>query len=140
MTGLFNARAYYSLCDRALLQARRAEMPLTMIFIDLDYFKRINDTHGHEAGDTALKAVAACLLEGARQSDIIGRIGGEEFSVLLPDTDLEGARQLGREVAPRHRIPHARHRQHMPSNHRQYRCRRSQTAPTDRRGSSTSSG
>jgi diguanylate cyclase (GGDEF)-like protein len=98
LTGLFNARAYYSLCDRALMQARRAEMPLAMLFIDLDHFKRINDTHGHEAGDTVLKAVAACLLEGARQSDIIGRIGGEEFSVLLPDTELEGARQLAEKL------------------------------------------
>ncbi len=98
LTGLFNARAYYSLCDRALKQARRAGTPLSMLFIDLDHFKRINDTHGHEAGDAVLRAVSACLQSGARQSDIIGRIGGEEFSALLPDTDLDGARQLAEKL------------------------------------------
>lgn len=94
LTGLMNARAYYEACDRALAQARRGNSPLAMLFVDLDHFKRINDTHGHEAGDRVLKAVAHCLRDSLRQSDLIGRIGGEEFSVLLPDTDLPAARQL----------------------------------------------
>lgn len=98
LTGLLNARAYYALCDQALRQARRAGQPLTMLFIDLDHFKRINDTHGHEAGDTVLKCVAACLTAGARRSDIIGRIGGEEFSMLLPDTDAVGGRDLAEKL------------------------------------------
>ncbi|CAA7620990.1 putative diguanylate cyclase [Magnetospirillum sp. LM-5] len=98
LTGLFNARAYYALCDQALNQARRSDQPLAMLFIDLDHFKRINDTHGHEAGDTVLKAVAACLLDGARRSDIIGRIGGEEFSMLLPDTDMVGGQGLAEKL------------------------------------------
>ena len=94
LTGLFNARAYYALCDNALHQAQRSGRPFAMLFIDLDHFKAINDRYGHEAGDSVLRAVAICLGDGVRQSDVVGRIGGEEFSALLPDTDRDGALQL----------------------------------------------
>ncbi len=98
LTGLYNARAYYALCDNALSQARRSGNYFAMLFVDLDHFKSINDRFGHEAGDAVLKNVAACLGSSVRQSDIVGRIGGEEFSVLLPDTDQEGARQLAEKL------------------------------------------
>lgn len=65
-----------------------------MLFVDLDHFKAINDTHGHAAGDEVLRTVAATLKSQLRRSDLLGRIGGEEFSVFLPDTDLDGARQV----------------------------------------------
>ncbi len=89
MTGLFNARAYYALCDNALSQATRSGNYFAMLFVDLDHFKSINDRFGHEAGDAVLKSVSACPRANVRQSDIVGRIGGEEFSVLLPNTDQE---------------------------------------------------
>lgn len=98
LTGLFNGRAYYALCDDALKRARRTGAVFAMLFVDLDHFKRINDTHGHEAGDEVLRAVAGTLLRTMRQSDMVGRIGGEEFSALLPDTDMEGARQLAEKL------------------------------------------
>lgn len=94
LTGLMNGRAYYDACGRVAQQARRTGTPLAMLFVDLDHFKRINDTYGHEAGDRVLKAVASCLRSGLRQSDLVGRIGGEEFSVLLPDTGSDGALSL----------------------------------------------
>ena len=65
-----------------------------MLFIDLDHFKSVNDTYGHAAGDTVLKTVARCLGQIIRKSDALGRIGGEEFSVFMPNTSREGALQL----------------------------------------------
>ena len=94
LTGLYNARAYYRLSEAARQQARRGGRPFAILFVDLDHFKRINDTHGHEAGDAVLRATAECLSRTLRQSDLIGRIGGEEFSVSLPDTPLEAARRI----------------------------------------------
>lgn len=94
LTGLMNARAYYAACERQISAAQRSGTPFSVLFIDLDHFKRINDTYGHEAGDTVLREVAHCLKRNTRQSDALGRIGGEEFSMFLPDTDLIGATQL----------------------------------------------
>lgn len=98
LTGLLNARAYYSLCDRLIRPAQRSGASFSVLFIDLDHFKSINDTHGHEAGDVVLKAVASCLAASSRQSDVVGRIGGEEFSIFLPDTSLAGAMMLGEKL------------------------------------------
>jgi len=94
LSGAMNARAYYLACDQLILLARRNLAPYAVLFVDLDHFKQINDTHGHAAGDVVLKAVAQCLIGGVRQSDVVGRIGGEEFSVFLPNTDLAGALKL----------------------------------------------
>ncbi|MDP5241381.1 GGDEF domain-containing protein [Uliginosibacterium sp. 31-16] len=94
LTGLLNARAYYAACDQMIHLATRNRTPYAVLFVDLDHFKRINDTHGHEAGDLVLKCVAARLMETVRQSDAVGRVGGEEFSVFLPNTDLAGALRL----------------------------------------------
>jgi diguanylate cyclase (GGDEF)-like protein len=98
LTGLFNARAYYALCEQALARARRERRPFAMLFVDLDHFKSINDRFGHEAGDTVLRATAICLAEGVRNSDLVGRIGGEEFSALLPDTERDGALRLAEKL------------------------------------------
>jgi len=98
LTGLYNARAYYALCENAMSQAQRSRLPIAILFIDLDHFKSINDQHGHEAGDIVLKKVAATPQANIRASDAVGRIGGEEFCVLLPGTDLEGAKQLAEKL------------------------------------------
>ncbi len=98
LTGLFNARAFYVACDHHIRLASRSGAPFALLFIDLDHFKAVNDTHGHEAGDTVLRETAACLARHSRQSDVVGRIGGEEFCIFLPDTSLEGALHLGENI------------------------------------------
>jgi len=91
LTGLPNRRSFYEQAVHQIALARRHERPLSVLMIDLDRFKRINDTRGHPAGDLVLKAMASagqCIL---RRSDIFARLGGEEFAVLLPETDEERA-------------------------------------------------
>lgn len=95
LTGILNARAYYARCDQLIRLGQRERHPFAVIFIDLDHFKSINDTHGHAVGDAVLKAVALILSSRLRNSDALGRIGGEEFSVFLPNTDQEGALRVG---------------------------------------------
>ncbi len=91
LTGILNARTFYEVCDRMMCTALRDKNPFSVLFIDLDHFKKINDTYGHEAGDTVLKKVTSCMADTSRDCDVYGRIGGEEFSIYLPDTDHHGA-------------------------------------------------
>jgi len=86
-TGLLNAGAWREEAERELVRGERVGTPISVLMIDLDHFKRLNDDHGHQAGDTALKAVAGCLTEALRGYDAIGRFGGEEFIALLADAD-----------------------------------------------------
>ncbi len=94
LTQIFNARAYYAACEQHITHSQRSGQPYSVLFIDLDHFKRINDAQGHAAGDEVLRVVAKTLGERLRGSDVLGRIGGEEFSIFLPDTPLQGALQL----------------------------------------------
>jgi diguanylate cyclase (GGDEF)-like protein len=94
LTQLMNAGAYYAACDKLIALSRRNQSPYAVLFVDLDHFKAINDTHGHAVGDEVLRKVADTLRQSLRQTDLIGRIGGEEFSVFVPDTDLQGAMQV----------------------------------------------
>ena len=94
LTGVLNARAYYADCQQLIQLSQRSNQLFAVLFVDLDHFKNINDTHGHAAGDEVLRVVAQTLQQHVRRSDVLGRIGGEEFSIFLPDTDLEGALKL----------------------------------------------
>ncbi len=94
LTQVLNARAYYAACEQQIAQSARSQQPFSVLFVDLDHFKAINDTHGHAAGDEVLRVVARTLGAHLRRSDLLGRIGGEEFSILLPDTALAGALQV----------------------------------------------
>lgn len=98
LTGVLNARAYYEVCERLIGMARRKSEPYAVLFVDLDHFKSINDTYGHEAGDHVLISVADCLSKNIRKSDSLGRIGGEEFSIFLPDTDMKGALEVAEQL------------------------------------------
>ena len=98
LTGVFNARAYYEICDHLILVANRDSSPYSVMFVDLDHFKSINDTYGHAAGDIVLKKVAQCLADNIRKSDSLGRIGGEEFSIFLPNTEIDGATELAETI------------------------------------------
>jgi diguanylate cyclase (GGDEF)-like protein len=108
LTGLANRRAMNDTLQRMAAHAGRSGEPLSAIAFDLDHFKTVNDRYGHEVGDAALSAVGECLRENLRQSDFAARIGGEEFLVLAPDTDAEGALVLAeklREALAREQIP-----------------------------------
>jgi diguanylate cyclase (GGDEF)-like protein len=91
LTRVLNAGAYYRVCDQQIHASQRANQPFAVLFIDLDHFKSINDTYGHAVGDDVLRAVAQTLQAHVRRSDVVGRIGGEEFSVFLPNTQVKGA-------------------------------------------------
>jgi diguanylate cyclase (GGDEF)-like protein/PAS domain S-box-containing protein len=91
LTGLFNRRHFWDLSERELARAKRAYHAVSLLMIDLDHFKSVNDTYGHEVGDRVLKLVADVVLGNLREIDVMGRIGGEEFAVLLPDTGLSDA-------------------------------------------------
>lgn len=98
LTGVLNARAYYAWCEQQIHVCTRAGQAYSVLFVDLDHFKAINDTHGHDAGDAVLQMAARTLQRHIRQSDALGRIGGEEFSVFLPNTDPAGATALAEQL------------------------------------------
>jgi diguanylate cyclase (GGDEF)-like protein len=98
LTGIRNARAFNETSEHLIREAQRYGTPFSALFIDLDHFKAINDRYGHEAGDMVLKEVAVCLTKCSRESDLLGRIGGEEFFMLLPHTDLPGAMVLAEKL------------------------------------------
>lgn len=91
MTGLYNRRHFLRLAQAEWSRLRRYKRSLSLLVIDIDFFKAINDRYGHAAGDETIRLIAARLLDGRRGSDIVGRLGGEEFAVLLPETDLDRA-------------------------------------------------
>jgi diguanylate cyclase (GGDEF)-like protein len=108
LTGLPNRELFCDRLEQALGRARRRTVPLAVLFVDLDGFKAINDTHGHEVGDDILVEAAARLRALVRASDTVARYGGDEFTVLAEDVgDLETARQLGERIAEELGRPYA---------------------------------
>jgi diguanylate cyclase (GGDEF)-like protein len=91
LTGLPNKRSIEDTLKRMAAQAGRSLNPLAAIMLDLDHFKSVNDVHGHHRGDEVLAAVGTAIMETMRDSDFAGRYGGEEFLILLPDTNRDGA-------------------------------------------------
>jgi diguanylate cyclase (GGDEF)-like protein len=112
MTGLFNHTFMEQLIADAINRSNRSKDPLSLLMIDVDSFKRINDTHGHNAGDEVLKRLAK-LLEGSKRStDYLGRWGGDELVMLLTDTQLQGAVNLAeklRNLVDSHTFPNQQH-------------------------------
>jgi diguanylate cyclase (GGDEF)-like protein len=94
LTGLANRRSFMRSLDIELERARRSSSPLTMAIIDIDHFKRVNDTYGHPAGDEVLRSLAATIKGAMRMTDVVGRLGGEEFAILMPDTDVRAAHNV----------------------------------------------
>ncbi|MCR4315989.1 MAG: GGDEF domain-containing protein [Planctomycetes bacterium] len=91
LTGAMNSRAFLEAADRLVALSARSRKPFTLAYIDIDDFKKVNDTKGHSEGDRALKAVARTLMASVRGADISARLGGDEFAVFLPDTDTAEA-------------------------------------------------
>jgi diguanylate cyclase (GGDEF)-like protein/PAS domain S-box-containing protein len=98
LTSLYNRRYFMQRGAEEFKRAMRNKQPLSLLMLDIDHFKNVNDTYGHESGDMALQQVAAALKSSLRETDILGRIGGEEFSVLLPDTKLDAAALLAERI------------------------------------------
>ena len=99
LTGLLNHRAFQQRVETEVQRAKRYDRPLALVLLDLDHFKSINDAYGHQAGDAALMQAATLLEDGARAGDILGRIGGDEFALLLPETNADGACAIAQRCA-----------------------------------------
>ncbi|MBC7699397.1 diguanylate cyclase [Aquabacterium sp.] len=98
LTGVLNRRGFEAQLKIALSSARRRNSPISVIMVDLDHFKMVNETHGHDAGDQVIRHLSDTLRQRVRDSDIVARMGGEEFVVMLPDTDAKGAQILAEEL------------------------------------------
>jgi diguanylate cyclase (GGDEF)-like protein len=98
LTQLANRRRFTETLRAEAIRARRTSLPLSLIMVDIDHLKRINDTFGHPAGDAAIRHVASVLSTGRRENDVVARLGGEEFAVLLPATEHAGAVQAAERV------------------------------------------
>jgi diguanylate cyclase (GGDEF)-like protein len=94
LTGALNSRAFSERLQFSLALSGRDGKPMTLAYVDLDDFKRINDLYGHSAGDRVLKTVAKTLMDTTRRTDAVARLGGDEFALLLPNTDLAGAESV----------------------------------------------
>lgn len=95
LTGLYNHSTSIELLDQLLQQSQRYEFPVATIMVDIDHFKAINDSFGHQIGDRVLEAVAAALTDSVRGADVVGRYGGEEFLIAMPHADALAAREFG---------------------------------------------
>ncbi|GFE84139.1 hypothetical protein GCM10011487_61390 [Steroidobacter agaridevorans] len=101
LTGVLNRRSLVERLEAACLRARARGLPIALLFIDLDHFKEINDTRGHQAGDACLRAVIGPIHAELRQSDVIGRYGGEEFVVILSSADIAAAGPIAERIRNR---------------------------------------
>lgn len=99
LTGLFNHRHFRERLTLELERSNRTGLPVSVLMIDVDYFKMYNDKHGHLAGDNALRGVAKLLQQGRRANDIVARYGGEEFSIVLADVGKNAAKEVAERVA-----------------------------------------
>ncbi len=91
LTRALNRRAFFRFAEREVLRAARHDTALSVILFDIDHFKPVNDTHGHACGDKVLVKLAQLILSGIRDEDLFGRIGGEEFALVLPETNVDAA-------------------------------------------------
>jgi diguanylate cyclase (GGDEF)-like protein len=98
LTGLYNMRAFSSILQRGFKQSVRHSHALSIVMIDCDNLKTVNDTHGHEAGNRLLQHAVRCIREELRGSDVLARFGGDEFIALLPETETRGAKEMGERI------------------------------------------
>ena len=98
LTGVYNRNSFLSICTSILNLLKREKSPLTLLYIDLDFFKSINDTFGHDAGDYVLRRIGEYLRNSIRESDIVGRVGGEEFVIALPKTDIKNGMAIAEKI------------------------------------------
>jgi len=98
LTGLYNRRFFNEIAQDLILISRREQKPFSVVMLDIDRFKSINDTYGHSVGDDVIKTLSNTIIETVRASDIVSRYGGEEFALLLPFTDIDGAYEIAHKI------------------------------------------
>lgn len=98
LTGLYNRRQFYKLADQELARSRRTKSPISLMMVDIDHFKQINDTYGHAMGDVVLQNLGRTMKNSLREIDVIARLGGEEFAILLPQTSSGQATELAQRL------------------------------------------
>ncbi len=98
LTGVYNRRFFMDSCQKNIALAKRKKEPLSILMIDIDHFKQINDTYGHAIGDEVIQKLSSIMQESQRKSDVIARYGGEEFLILLPDTPYESAKEVAQKL------------------------------------------
>ncbi|MEO6667372.1 MAG: GGDEF domain-containing protein [Nitrospiria bacterium] len=101
LTGLFNKQTFQDYLERTVLRCRDLREPLSVVLLDIDWFKRVNDRWGHPAGDAVLQETAGLLKDGFRPTDLFARVGGEELGLILPYTDADGALKVGERMRKR---------------------------------------
>jgi diguanylate cyclase (GGDEF)-like protein len=101
LTGLYNKRFLEEVMNRETARAERHRLPLAVLMVDVDNFKRVNDVHGHTMGDSTLKSLAGILSSSVRREDFVFRYGGDEFTIVLPDTGVEGALRVAEHIRKR---------------------------------------
>jgi len=98
LTSLFNRRYFFERFEREVYRAKRYKHPISILMVDIDHFKKYNDTFGHLRGDEALKKLSVILEKSLRKADVLARYGGEEFLILLPETEKKGAASVGEKL------------------------------------------
>jgi len=98
LTGLYNRRKFLELAEKEVIKCRRYDRPFSFMMLDLDHFKKVNDTYGHQAGDKVLMHFADLVKNQLRNVDILGRLGGEEFGIVLVETHLDDARTVAERI------------------------------------------
>jgi two-component system cell cycle response regulator len=101
LTGAFNRRYLDAHLPKVIARSSQARKPLSILMVDVDHFKQVNDAHGHAIGDAVLKEIINRIMTGLRPSDLVARIGGEEFAVIMPDTDPAAAATIGERLRDR---------------------------------------
>ncbi|SMC09398.1 GGDEF domain-containing protein [Nitratiruptor tergarcus] len=101
LTGVFNRRAMNEMLIAEIEKAKRYKRPLSVIFFDIDHFKKINDTYGHDVGDLVLQKLASIIRNHLRQTDTLARFGGEEFLIVLPEMDLQNTKIVAEKIRKR---------------------------------------
>jgi diguanylate cyclase (GGDEF)-like protein len=98
LTSAFTRRHFLELADKEIARAQRYQHHTVALMLDIDWFKKVNDQYGHAAGDEALRKVSAACLDSLRQQDLFGRLGGEEFAILLPETDINDGQEIAERI------------------------------------------
>ena len=98
LTQVHNKRSFENQIEREVARSQRYKRPLSLVLFDIDHFKKINDTHGHLAGDAVLRQLASLITGNVRREDIVARVGGEEFALLLPEIGLEGGKMVAEKL------------------------------------------